>query len=820
MKLKKIRCDNGGEFINDEFTTYLRAEGIELDTSAPKSSAQNGIAERVCRTVMERTRTVMIAARMPKFLWPEAVAHVIYLKNRLPTRALKDKTPDEVWTGQKPDVSNLQEWGTRCWVLTSPEQRTKLDPKSKPMYFMGVADGSKAWRYYDPVARRVGKSRNVIFAVPKRAVQQDEDDYEYIELPSQPLEGESGSTQAVGGSTESNSGAEAPGGGRMTQTDQRNGERAVNGGSGEAQPPRDEGPKPREKRKAAARINYKALHETGEKIPHEESYVLCLLTLHGTESVSEPRNFKEAQQQPEWSEWWAAMKVEYAQLCKLGTFELVELPPGRRPIGCRWVYRLKRDEIGLIMKYKARLVAQGFSQVPGLDFFETFAPVVRLDSLRILLAIIAERKMVARQYDVVGAYLNAPVEEEIYMRQPPGFDDESGRVLRLRKALYGLKQGGRMWNQHFNTTMVEKLGFRRLAADLCVYIKVVRGEMIIFGLHVDDMLGGADTTELMDSFEKQLRQHYDITSLGKPRLLLGLEVAIDEQLSTITIKQKHFILTALERYGMSDCAPVTTPMDPNVKLTKEPEDADLSEMKDIPYQGAVGTLLYLALGTRGDIAFAVQAVSQFCTRPGPAHWTAIKRIFRYLKGSLDYGITYGRKGEPSTRMYYDNFRLEGYSDADWASNPVDRRSISGYVFMIGSGLVAWSSKKQAVVALSSTEAEYMAVSYAARHAIWMRTLLSELSFEQKQAMCLNADNMSAIALSKDNVQHARSKHIDIRHHFIRECIETGTIVLKYVPTADNVADLFTKALPRERFHYLRKQLGILSDDELRGSVGV
>lgn len=242
-------------------------------------------------------------------------------------------------------------------------------------------------------------------------------------------------------------------------------------------------------------------------------------------------------------------------------------------------------------------------------------------------------------------------------------------------------------------------------------------------------------------------------------------------------------------------------------------------MKDVPYQAAIGTLMYAVLGTHPDISYAVQALAQFSSCPGPSHWTAVKHIFRYLKGSLDYGITYGCKGEPRAHVYYHNFRFEGYSDADWGANPVDRRSISGYVFLIGSGVIGWSSKKQAVVALSSTEAEYMAISCAARHAIWMCTLLAELTFAQEQATKLNTNNQSAIALSEDNVHHVQSKHIDIHHHFIRKCIKSDTITLAYVPTNDNVADLFTKALARERFHMLRKQLGILSDAELRGSVG-
>ncbi|CDO78191.1 hypothetical protein BN946_scf184635.g1 [Trametes cinnabarina] len=439
-----------------------------------------------------------------------------------------------------------------------------------------------------------------------------------------------------------------------------------------------------------------------------------------------------------------------------------------------------------------------------------------MDSLRTILAIAAERGMELCQFDVVGAYLNADLDKEIYMCQPPGYDDGSGRVLRLQKALYGLKQGGRKWNQRFNRVMVEDLGFTRLNSEPCVYMRSDRCGLTMVGVHVDDMISAADGPELIAELEAGLKRFFEITDLGTPRLLLGLELTRDG--SSITIRQTHFIRSTLERFGMADCAPVNTPMDPNVRLLKEPDDADLSDMKDIPYQAAIGTLMYAALGTRPDISYAVQALSQFSSRPGPAHWTAVKRVFRYLKGTLDYGITYRRKGEQQPRAYYDHFRLEGYSDADWGANPVDRMSISGYAFLIGSGVIAWSSKKQAVVALSSTEAEYMAISYAARQAIWMRSMLAELTFVQERATKLRADNQSAIALSKDNVYHARSKHIDIQHHFIRECIESDTIALSYVPTDENVADLFMKALPRERFHQLRKQLGIFSDAELRGSV--
>ncbi|PIL28276.1 hypothetical protein GSI_09564 [Ganoderma sinense ZZ0214-1] len=705
VKLKKIRCDNGGEYLSKDFTNYLRAEGIELDTTTPNSSAQNGVAKRVNRTVMDRALAILIEMDLPKFLWPEAVAHVAYLKNRSPTRALKDKTPEEVWSGRKPDVSDLQEWGVKCWVLTDRKKRTKLELKSQLMRFMGVAPGSKGWKYYDPKARRIGKSRNIIFAVPKRtqpAPDSDEDEYDLIELSTPtPLEGEN----VTGGE-------QASGGDRAPLTAQSTDAPAP------APPskPTPVAPEPRTLRNIP-RIDYKASEdgrgkvikaltrapvttpsrdeedEVEQLIDDPESHFLCLLTLHGTPTAREPRTFKEAMTLPEADQWRAAMDAEIAQLQKLGTWSMVDLPTDRKAIGCTWVYRIKENLEGEV-KFKARLVAQGFSQIPGYDVFDTFAPVIRTDSVRTLLAIGTERNMEMRQFDVVGAYLNADLDEEIYMRQPPGYEDGTRKVLRLQKALYGLKQGGRKWNIHFNRIMVDELGFRRLNSDPCVYLRQDKHGLTIVGVHVDNMIALADTTALMDAFAAGLAKRVKITDLGMPSLLLGLEISRDRPSRTLSICQSQYILRVLERFGMADANPVSTPLDPNIKLVKTPDDADLSEMRDVPYQAAIGSLMYAALGTRPDISYAVQALSQYSSRPGPEHWTAVKRVLRYLKGTHNYGITFTGKGAPRLRAYYLNLRLEGYSDADWGSNPDDRRSISGYAFLVGNAVVAWSSKKQ------------------------------------------------------------------------------------------------------------------------------
>ena len=259
---------------------------------------------------------------------------------------------------------------------------------------------------------------------------------------------------------------------------------------------------------------------------------------------------------------------------------------------------------------------------------------------------------------------------------------------------------------------------------------------------------------------------------------------------------------------MADSKPVQTPLDNNVKLLKLIEDDDTFPKGE--YQALVGSLMYAAIGSRPDIAYATQTLSQFSSNPGPAHWTAAKRVLQYLQGTQNLGITYGG-GE-------ELIKATAYSDADWASDPNDRRSISGYIFLIGDGPVSWSSKKQPTVALSSMEAKYMAISHAARHAIWTRTLLAKLGFDQEDATEINVDNKSAIDFAKNPMFQARSKHIHVRHHFICERITSNEVTVPYCPTEDNLADIFTKGLPNPQHWKLTTGMGMAA--ELRGSVGM
>ncbi|KAJ8463851.1 hypothetical protein ONZ45_g17438 [Pleurotus djamor] len=521
---------------------------------------------------------------------------------------------------------------------------------------------------------------------------------------------------------------------------------------------------------------------------------------------SDPLSVEEARAREDWPEWKKAMDKEIGQLTDLGTYDLVDLPDGRAPVSCKWVFRLKRNEKGEVVSHKARLVARGFTQIPGIDYSETFAPVMRLETLRILLALAAKCNLKAHVVDVKGAYLNAKLKEDIYMMQPPGYKDGTGKVCKLNLSLYGLKQAGREWNIELDGTFAE-LGYTRLFADQCVYYREKNEELGIVGVHVDDMGILASTDEAMKEIKEELGTKFEISDMGELKQIVSLEVTRDWDEGTITLSQSQYIKRVLERYGMEDSRPVKMPMDPRVKLTKTPPGIT----HEIPqYAAAIGSLMYAAIGTRPDISYAVQCLSQFTSNPSPEHWTAVKRVLRYLNGTRDQSITYTRDTP---------IELSGYANADWGSNPDDRKSITGYVFRLGDEPITWSARKQPTIALSSMEAETMALSSAAREAIWLRNLLTELGFAPQAATTIYADNQAAISFAHNSGLHGRSKHIEIQHLFVREKIISGEINVTYCSTTENLADLLTKGLPQPRHEKLLEGLH-LTQPELRGSVEV
>lgn len=478
-----------------------------------------------------------------------------------------------------------------------------------------------------------------------------------------------------------------------------------------------------------------------------------------------------------------------------------------------------------LKKRKARIVAKGYSQEYGRDYYETYAPVARLNSVRTVIALAAQENMDIRQYDITTAYLNGILDEEVYMEPPKWleetlryivenkkggdpwlkkakmmFDDlmESDKVCRMRKALYGLKQAGRVWHERFDKEL-RALGATPTLSDPCIYLMKSKDEkLIIIVIYVDDILVMCQDTEEILKFGKQLSKIFNVKDIGKLERCLGMDFIIDEK--GILVHHKNYIEEILERFQMSDCNPVSTPLDPGTKLVKDNTWQD-SDGEKPPYRELVGCLLYLAISTRPDISHTASLLGQFNDCFSKNHWNAAKRVLRYLKGTKDQGIFYKRERSD----------IIGYVDADWAASACDRRSFSGFVFLLGGGAITWDSKKQRTVALSTTEAEYMAMAEAAKEIVHLRRFLLELGVSSANSINLCVDNMSAQKLASNPIHHVRTKHIDVRYHFIREIVKSKQINLSHVSSSDMLADVFTKVLVKSKHEKCIRAIGLSND---------
>jgi hypothetical protein len=539
----------------------------------------------------------------------------------------------------------------------------------------------------------------------------------------------------------------------------------------------------------------------------EYAFGTAEFALKASAHEGEPRSFHEAMQRPskERSCWYKAATDEIQSLIENGTFELVRLPPGRKPIGSRWVFKVKRNADGSIERYKARVVAQGFAQRPGFDYTETFAPTPKWAALRAILAIAAMEDLELESVDISSAYLNGELKEEVYMRQPEGFVEKGDDWFwRLLKSLYGLKQAGRCWHKKLNEVL-EKLGFKRTVSEHSIWIFQRDDVRIIIPVFIDDMTIAAKSSEEIQKVKDELKAHFKLRDLGPTSWLLGVEIKRDRSKRTLTLSQHQYILDLLDRFDLKDCNTVTTPMDPNVRLSSSMSPTSAQEiegMRSIPYTQAVGALMYLAVATRPDIAYSVGVLARFNKNPGMQHWKAVKHLFRYLKGTLDYRLTYSRTS-PSSELFTT------YSDADHGGNPDNGRSTSGYIVKMGNGAISWSSRLQGIVALSTTEAEYVAATSAGQEILWLRNLLGELGYKFSSPSSLYIDNQSALSVAKNPEHHGRMKHLDLRLYWLRDEVEKGNINLIHLRTDEMPADIMTKAMGRIKVGEMVKMIGLM-----------
>lgn len=755
--IKTLRTDRGGEYCSKEFEVFCKEQGIKRQLTASYTPQQNGVSERKNRTVLNMVRSLLVKGGVPKRFWPEAVLWSIHILNRCPTFSVKNKTPEEAWSGVKPAVDHFKVFGCIAYAHIPDEKRKKLDDKSVKCVFLGVSEPTKAYKLFNPTTNQVITSRDVIF--------DEENIWDWSEKGKQ-------QKQII---------LDDDGGQQDTSYEISSIQNHLS-----SPPTSDHSPVNKRARKRPVwMIDY----ESGDDLSGDD-----VAAHYALFADSAPLTFKEAVKETKWQQ---AMDAEIKSIEKNDTWELVDLPKGNKTIGVKWIYKTKINEKGEIDKHKARLVAKGYKQEYGIDYKEVFAPVARQDTIRTVISLAAQNSWPIFQLDVKSAFLHGELKEQVYVDQPPGYvkKGEENKVLRLKKALYGLKQAPRAWYSRIDAYFIKE-GFHKCPYEHTLYVKVSdEGKLLIVCLYVDDLIYTGNDAHMFNDFKSSMMKEFDMSDLGLMHYFLGIEVI---QLGVgIFISQKKYVSDVLERFNMLQCNPVSTPSETGLKLSK---DHDGERVDSTYFKQIVGSLMYIT-STRPDIMHAVSTLSRYMENPTKMHLMAAKRVFRYLKGTTDFGILY-KKGKMSS--------VYGYTDSDYAGDIDDRKSTSGNVFLMSSGAVSWSSKKQPIVTLSTTEAEFVAAATCSCQAIWLRRMLDVIGSQQHSPTIIYCDNISTIKLSRNPVFHGRSKHIDVRFHFLRDLCLEGVIELRFCKTEDQVADIMTKALKQPAFKKLRSMLGVCS----------
>ncbi|RVW38157.1 Retrovirus-related Pol polyprotein from transposon TNT 1-94 [Vitis vinifera] len=679
-RIKSVRSDRGGEYYGrydgsgeqhpGPFAKYLEECGIVPQYTMPGSPSMNGVAERRNRTLKDMVRSMISHSTLPEKLWGEALKTAAYILNRVPTKAAA-KTPYELWTGRKPSLKHFHIWGCPAEARPYKPHEKKLDSKTVSSYFIGYAENQARNIVFEEEEGSTIAFDNVQVSLP--IIDQE------VNLDPQPTD-------------------------NIVQPLIANEDIA----------PEEQTQQPQE--------NMSLRRSTRERRNAiSDDYIVYLQEREVESGMMEddPINFQQAMKSSNSQKWIEAMNEEYKSMQDNKVWELVPLPVGTKPIGCKWIFKTKRDSNGNVERYKARLVAKGFTQKEGIDFKETFSPVSTKDSFRIIMALVAHYDLELHQMDVKTAFLNGDIDETIYMVQPENFvsEDSKNMVCKLTKSIYGLKQASRQWYFKFHQIIVS-YGFEANLMDECVYHK----------------------------FSGRIQIHRD-----RSRGILGLS-------------QRTYIDKVLQRYGMQNSKPGDTPVAKGDKfsLNQCPKNSlESQEMQKIPYASAVGSLMYAQVCTRPDIAYIVGMLGRYLSNPGMDHWRAAKRVMRYLQRTKEYMLTYRR---------LDQLELIGYSDSDFAGCQDSRRSTSGYIYLLAGGAISWRSAKQTLVTSSTMEAEFVACYEASNQGIWLRNFVTGLRVLDgiERPLKIFCDNKSAVLYSNNNRSSTKSKYIDIKFLVVKK----------------------------------------------------
>lgn len=789
---KALRSDNGGEYVSGALEEFCRSQSIRREFTVPETPEQNGVAERFFRTSVEMGRCLLLEANLPSTFWVRAIDTAVYIRNRCCSRSLpKGITPYQAFHGTAPKINHMRVFGCTAYALKRKNKTlSKLEAKSDKTKFVGYDYRSKAYLVYNFVSGKIEKTRNVRFneADLNFAEVSEELDQDFCDESLDPAREEAVDKPVCETAGEEcrrdTEDTEVP-----VQPDQTNQVTDI---------ANEQAPIVRERRQTRPpqRFDEYLLYNPDEDL---------IETFNVQIEDENPLTYKQAISSEHASSWKIAMDDEFQALTDNCTWDLVPAPPGRKIIGGKWVYKVKHGANGEIEKYKARYVAKGFNQIPGLDFTETYAPTARPETIRLIFALSAQYDCLLHQLDVKSAYLHSEIDEEVYIEQPIGYEqkasDGSKLVCKLLKSIYGLKQAAFNWNRNLSKFLAEQ-NFKRSEHDNCLYFRQCGESFDYIVIWVDDIIIASTNSESVADIKRAFNGVFKMEDKGALQWFLGMEVRRESGITKVN--QSQYIKTLLEKFGMSDCKSAPTPGAEKEILTKSdcPESGSQEsiQMRNCDYRGFIGGLLYISVYTRPDISFSVCTLSMFLDNPGVVHWTAAKRVLRYLKGTLNCSLTY--------RKDVNGVVLAGASDADWASSVDDRRSTSGYCFTIqtNSSPISWKSQKQPIVALSSTESEYIALALAGQEAVFLRNLLSEIGFNQSIPTVLSEDNQSCIALTKNPGNHKRTKHIDVKYHFLRNLTNNGVISVIYISTEIMIADILTKHLGRLKTDRFRDQL--------------
>ncbi|KAI3825040.1 hypothetical protein L1987_06515 [Smallanthus sonchifolius] len=692
--IKTLRTDRGGEYYDP---TLFQSTGIIHQTTAPYTPQQNGVAERKNRTLKEMVNSLLSYSGLSDGFWGEAMLTACYILNRTPNKRNK-VTPYELWKGKPPNLYYLKVWGCRAVVRLTEPKRKNLGERGIDCIFIGYAENSKAYRFY--------------VLEPNDSVPRD------ISQNSESRINDSTNNSSTG----------------------------INNTLVSSEPRKSV----RTRKAKSFGSDFHLYLIEGSRNDTEPKFQYCY------NIEEDPISYKEAMASRYVLFWKEVIQDEMDSIMQHNTWKLTDLPPGCKPLGNKWIFKRKMKVDGSIDKFKARLVVQGFRQKEGIDFFDTYAPVARISTIRLLVALASIHNLIIHQMDVKTAFLNGELEEEVYMKQLEGFilPGNEHKVCKLIKSLYGLKQAPKQWHQKFDE-VIQSNGFYLNQADKCVYsIFDSSGKWVIICLYVVDMLIFGTDQALVDETKSLLSSKFDMKDLGEADVILGIRIKRSN--TNISLTQSHYIEKVLRKFNHWDCSSVSTPIDSNIKLLPNKGNS----VSQLQYAKVIGSLMYAMISTRPDIAYAVGRLSRFTSFPSV---------------------------------------IEGYSDVSWITNVEDHSSTTGWIFLLGGGAITWASKKQTCITNLTMESEFVALAAAGKEAEWLKNLIYEIPLWSKpiSPISIRCDSAATLDKAYNHVYNGKSRHLGVRHSMIRELIMNGVISVQFVKSELNMAGHLNKGLTRD-----------------------